>query len=468
MAMNFILNGHPRVENIRPTMTVLDWLRGGARLTGTKEGCAEGDCGACTILVCRPDDGVEAPRWRAVNACLMVMGQIDGCAVTTVEGVAAPDRLGAAQQAMLDTDATQCGFCTPGFVMAMTDLQQNLQQDGPADETIIHEALAGNLCRCTGYRAIIDACRAMPAAPPALPVGLPARGTRHESDGAAFMTPTRLGEFLALRARHPDAVLLAGGTDLGLRISKGGERWPLTISMAAVTELTTIVDDGDAITVGGAVTYSDALPALDRRIPAFAALVRRIGSRQIRNLGTLAGNLATASPIGDTLPCLIALAARVRLASARGSRVMAVEDFITGYRTTALADDEIIQHIVIPVPAPGARFAAYKLSKRFDQDISVVVTAFHAAADDGRMLRAAFGGMASRVERATAVEAAWAAGAIEALSVDELEALVARDFSPLSDHRGSAAYRRRAAAGLVRRFILEGSSDAAPATLEAL
>jgi xanthine dehydrogenase small subunit len=465
MALNFILNEQPRVEDIRPTMTVLDWLRGGARLIGTKEGCAEGDCGACTILVCRPEDGGAAPRWRVVNACLMVMGQLDGCAVMTVEGVAVPGRLGEAQQAMLDADATQCGFCTPGFVMAITDLQQD---GGSPTEAAIHEALAGNLCRCTGYRAIIDACRALPAAPPALPGRLPTRGTGHESDGATFMMPTALGELLALRARHPDAVLLAGGTDLGLRISKGGERWPLTISMAAVAELKAVSDDRDTVTVGGAATYSDALPSLDRRIPAFAALVRRIGSRQIRNLGTLAGNLATASPIGDTLPCLVALGARVRLASVGGARVMAVEDFITGYRATALADDEIIEHIVIPVPTPAARFAAYKLSKRFDQDISTVVAAFHVTAGDGRTLRAAFGGMASMVERATAVEAAWALGQADTLSIAELEALVASDFSPLSDHRGNAAYRRRAAAGLVRRFILEASGGGAPLTLEAL
>jgi xanthine dehydrogenase small subunit len=462
MAVNFILNGRPRAEDVRPTATVLDWLRGHARLKGTKEGCAEGDCGACTILVARPEGGQS--RWRPANACLMVMGQLDGCAVLTVEGVASPDRLGAAQQALIGADATQCGFCTPGFVMSITALAQD---GGTPGDDAIHEALAGNLCRCTGYRAIIEACRTLPPAPPPAATTPPPRTTRHDADGETFLAPQTLDQLLALRARHPDAVLLGGGTDLGLRISKAGERWPLTITTAAVADLTSVVDDEAGIQIGGAATYGDVLPVLDRRIPAFATLMRRLGSRQIRNLGTFAGNLATASPIGDTLPCLVALGAEVRLASVRGARTLPVQDFITGYRTTALAADEIIERIVMPVPASAARFAAYKLSKRFDQDISVVVAALHLAGD-GRTLCAAFGGMAARVARAPALEAAWARGGIDDLTVADLEALVGRDFSPLGDHRGSAAYRRRAAAGLVRRFILETRDDATPLTLETL
>jgi xanthine dehydrogenase small subunit len=400
-------------------------------------------------------------RWQAVNSCLMTMGQIDGCAVLTIEGVTPARALSAVQKAMLDADATQCGFCTPGFVMAITDLTQ----DGPppADDAI-HEALAGNLCRCTGYRAIVDACRSLPAAPLPAPA-LPPRTAVHRTGGETYFAPTSLAELLDLRARHPDAVLIAGGTDLGLRLTKGGERWPLVLSTGAVADLREVEEDGETIMAGAAATYADVLPALERRIPAFAALMRRLGSRQIRHLGTLAGNLANASPIGDTLPCLVALAANVRLASVRGERLVAVEDFVTGYRKTLLAADEVITRIDIPVPPEDVRFAVYKLSKRFDQDISTVVAAFRA---EGDRLRAAFGGMAAKVERAKAFEAAWAAGGCDTLAIDELEALVRRDFSPLSDHRGSAAYRCRAAAGLMRRFILEAMGETAPLSLEAL
>jgi xanthine dehydrogenase small subunit len=286
----------------------------------------------------------------------------------------------------------------------------------------------------------------------------------HSTDGETYFAPTRLAELLDLRARHPDAVLIAGGTDLGLRLTKGGEHWPLVLATGAVAELRRVTDDGETIRVGAAATYADTLPALERRIPAFAALMRRLGSRQIRHLGTLAGNLANASPIGDTLPCLMALAAQVRLASVRGERTVAVEDFVTGYRRTVLAADEVIIRIDIPVPPVEVRFAAYKLSKRFDQDISTVVAAFRA---DGDRLCTAFGGMAAKVERARAFEAAWAGGC-DALSISGLETLVRRDFAPLSDHRGSAAYRCRAAAGLMRRFILEAGGHTAPLSLEAL
>jgi xanthine dehydrogenase small subunit len=391
----------------------------------------------------------------------MTMGQLDGCAVLTVEGVTPADGLGAVQQALREADATQCGFCTPGFVMAITDLAQDAP---PAPDAAIHEALAGNLCRCTGYRAIVDACRSLPAMPLPAPV-LPQRTASHTGDGATFLAPPSLAELLELRARHPGAVLLAGGTDLGLKLTKGGERWPLVLSTGAVAGLRRVSDEGEVIAVGAAATYADMLPAFERRIPALAALLRRLGSRQIRHLGTLAGNLATASPIGDTLPCLVALEARVRLASVRGERTLAVEDFVTGYRATALAADEIIARIDVPVPPAGVTFAAYKLSKRFDQDISVVVAAFCAR---GPALRAVFGGMAGRVERARAFEAAWAAGRPDALPMAALEALVRRDFSPLSDHRGSAAYRCRAAAGLMRRFVLEAMGETAPLSLEAL
>jgi xanthine dehydrogenase small subunit len=469
-AVHFLLNGEPCAEaSVPPTMTVLDWLRTVARLTGTKEGCAEGDCGACTIVLGRPENG--ALRYQAVNSCLMMLPQLDGCAVLTVEGLAAAgSALHPVQQAMVDTDATQCGFCTPGFVMAMFAFRHGGE---PADDAHIHEALAGNLCRCTGYRSIVDACRRIAGASVDPLAGEAAAMTNalhtlppcaeYRSGGQVFLAPRSLDELLDATARYPDAIVLGGGTDLGLRVSKDREALPLVISTAAVCELKEVKVTADALEIGGAATYTDVLPHLDRHFPEFGTLVRRIGSRQIRNLGTLAGNLATASPIGDTLPCLLALDATVTLRSRAGARTLALDSFITGYRRTALAASEVITEISIPLLTNDQQFAAYKLSKRFDQDISTVVAGYRLSLRDGKVaeLRAAYGGMAQRVMRATSVEQAIVGRAWVPDSLDDIDALLARDFTPISDHRGGAAYRMRAAAGLLRRFQLEGAAAVA-------
>jgi xanthine dehydrogenase small subunit len=473
-AVRFLLNGKPRSEDgAPPTMTVLDWLRTRARLTGTKEGCAEGDCGACTIVLGRRVAG--SLQFQAVNSCLMMLPQIDNCAVLTVEGLAAPDgTLHPVQQAMIDTDATQCGFCTPGFVMAMFAFHHGGE---PADSTIIHEALAGNLCRCTGYRSIVDACRRVVQGPVdrfagearalAGALGAPCEDYRH--DAQTFLLPRSLDALFSAMAQFPDAILLAGGTDLGLRVSKDREALPAVIALAGVEELRGITTDAGAVELGGAVTYTEALPSLDRHFPSFAALVRRIGSRQIRNLGTIAGNLATASPIGDTIPCLITLDATVTLASHAGARTLPVESFITGYRKTALAPGEVIAAIRIPFLGAGEDFSVYKLSKRYDQDISTVIGAFRLERQGGRVarLRAAYGGMGPRALRAASLEAAvkdrpWAPAWLA-----DAGPLLSRDFTPMTDHRGGAHYRMRAAAGLLRRFQLE-TSLAAPMRVEAL
>jgi len=468
MAIRFILNGEARAEtNVPPGMTVLDYLRGIARLTGTKEGCAEGDCGACTIAV--REAGAPGAPFRAVNSCLMSVPQLDGCEVKTVEGLASAQTLHPVQQALAEGDGTQCGFCTPGFVMSMFAFQQGGE---PADDATIHEALAGNLCRCTGYRPIVDACRAI-AAQPRLNTGLaaaimPCEEYRHA--GQVCFLPRSLDKLVALRAQHPDAVIFAGGTDLGLLLSKERKRFPAIILTSRVQELMQIVATPDALTLGAAVTYSQALPQLENYFPAFGALVRRIGSRQIRNLGTFAGNLATASPIGDTLPCLIALGAQVTLHSDKGARTLAAENFILGYRKTALAADEVISAIRIPALPKDESFAVYKLSKRFDQDISTVIAAFRLRRDGGKIARlhAVYGGMAATAARARSVEDALAGKAWSDESLAGLDALIARDFSPMTDQRGTANYRLRAAANLLRRFQIESTDARVPVRVEAL
>ncbi|MFL6797734.1 MAG: xanthine dehydrogenase small subunit [Xanthobacteraceae bacterium] len=473
-AVQFLLNGKMwREENAPPTMTVLDWVRNHAHLTGTKEGCAEGDCGACTIAVASL---VEGPlHYRAVNSCLMMLPQIDRCAVLTIEGIAAADgALHPLQQAMIEADATQCGFCTPGFVMAMFVFAKTGER---SDDATIHDALAGNLCRCTGYRAIVDACRrtmqsgsehfasagvadATSADVARLAASAPGDGYRRGAQ--VFHTPHSLSGVFAAMQTSPNAILLGGGTDLGLRVSKDREPLPAIISIAAVGELTGISNAGDVLEIGGAVTYTQALPHLERHFPSFGALVHRIGSRQIRNLGTLAGNLATASPIGDTLPCLIALEATVRLVSATSQRELSVEAFITGYRQTALLPGEVIASIRIPLLRSGMDFAVYKISKRFDQDISTVIGAFRLERHDGsaRELRAVYGGMAARPQRARELESSLNGRPWTAAALADIDACLARDFTPLSDHRGSSVYRLRVAAGLLRRFQLETTSTA--------
>jgi xanthine dehydrogenase small subunit len=377
---------------------------------------------------------------------------------------------------MVDTDATQCGFCTPGFVMAMFAFHHGGEG---ADDGVIHEALAGNLCRCTGYRSIVEACRRVALGPAdrftaekavtadAL-AALPAC-TNYRAGEQIFLRPRSLPELFAALAELPDALLLAGGTDLGLRASKDREAIPAVIAIDAIEGLRRVAILPGALEFGGAVTYTQALSHLDRHFPSFGALVRRIGSRQIRNLGTIAGNLATASPIGDTIPCLVALGSTVTLASRAGERIMPVDSFITGYRETALLPGEAIAAIRIPLLEAGQNFSIYKLSKRFDQDISTVIAAFRLERRDGKVgkLRAAYGGMAPRAMRAPNVEAAVNGRSWTLETLADIDAVLGRDFTPIADHRGGAAYRLRAAANLIRRFQWETSSDV-PLRVEAI
>lgn len=444
----FLLNGEPRrlPPATPPGATLLDWLRApdGAGLPGTKEGCAEGDCGACTVVL-EEADGGRIP----VNACLALLGQMHGRAIRTVEGLGGGAAPHPVQRAMAEGDATQCGFCTPGIVMSAW---AHAREGGAADE-----ALAGNLCRCTGYRPILAVFEALTedgAPPPAPP---PVESAAFTAPGQVFHRPASLAEALALRAAHPEAWLLAGGTDLGLRVSEHREKPGRILGLSGVAELQALEVHPGRLLIGAGVTYARLLRAIAPLpdLAPLAAYLRRLGSRQIRGMGTPGGNLGTASPIGDALPPMLALGAELVLASAaRGERRLPVAEFLTGYRRTALAPGEIIAAIDLPRPPPGAILACEKLSKRHDQDISTVSAAFLLRLGEGGIAgaRLAFGGMAATVVRAPAAEAALAGAPLTEASFEAAAAALARDLTPLDDGRGSAAYRMRGAQGLLRRL----------------
>jgi xanthine dehydrogenase small subunit len=451
--IRFTLNGTPHeVGEVSPTTTMLDYVRENLHMTGTKEGCAEGDCGACTVV--RIVDG----SFEAVNSCLMQIGQADGIEILTVEGLEAINggALTPVQDAMATGGGTQCGFCTPGFIGALFALEQSGELSGDdASDDIIHDALAGNLCRCTGYRPIVEAARdACGKVVDYTPQPAIDRASEHTTRDQVFHAPQTLSELMRLRAAHPAAMMLAGGTDLGLSVSKDRQKPAVVILTAHVAELLEIEEADDALILGAAVSYTRALPFIDRLYPSFAEMMRRIGSRQIRNLGTIGGNIGNASPIGDTPPCLIALDATITLASTDGERELAIEDFFLDYRKTDLRPGEIISRIRIPKLTAAQSFRTYKVSKRYDQDISAVIGGYRLTLDGDTVTdaRIAYGGMAATPKRAVAMEAALngAAWSEETAAAAGLKA--AQDFAPLTDHRATAEYRARVAVNLCTRL----------------
>jgi xanthine dehydrogenase small subunit len=455
--IRFVLNDQPvEVDGLSPMTTLLDWLREHRGLRGTKEGCAEGDCGACTVVLERDS------RREAMNACIALLGQIDGQSVRTVEGLhgagGAPHPV---QVAMAEADATQCGFCTPGFVMSAYAFAGGGEA---ADLDTVHDALAGNLCRCTGYRPIVAAMTRVAGLPVEPAPAAPARTASATFDGR-FHAPRSLAELLALRARHPEALLLAGATDLGLLASRSRKPPAALIHVAHVPELSAVVETARHVTIGAAASYARALPTLVANYPALKTYLSRLGSRQIRTMGTLGGNIGTASPIGDMPPVLIALEATLKLASARGTRALPLGDFFLDYRKTALAADEVIESITLPRLWPGEVFFCDKLSKRRDQDISTVAAGYRLRLKGGRIedVRIAFGGMAATPKRARAVEEALLKDGFAA-AANALEA----EFKPIDDWRGSAAYRLQVARNLLRRLELRLASPGHAVEVEAL
>ncbi len=477
--IRFLLGDTERaIRHPAPTQTVLEWLRTELRACGTKEGCAEGDCGACTVVL--GEAAGDAMRYRAVNACILFLPALDGRQLLTVEHVRAPDgTLHPVQAAMVAQHGAQCGFCTPGFVMSLFALYHAGQGGGRAAAS---EALAGNLCRCTGYRPILDAARDACAGAPADRFAADAAATAArlralagdtmlaaERDGQRFLAPRSAAELAAALASHPGATLLAGGTDVGLWVTKQHRRLDTVIAVEHVAELSELAERDGVVSIGAGVTYEDAFAVLARHWPALAPLLRRLGSRQIRNRGTIGGNVANASPIGDMLPSLIALDAALVLRGIAGERTIAAADFFRGYRQTALADGEFLARIEIPLPAAGEIFATYKVSKRMDQDISAVCGAFRLRLQGGRVddIRIAYGGMAAVPKRALAAEQALDGRLWNMAGVTAAMAALDGELSPIGDMRASAAYRRLVARNLLLRFLLETAPErTAPVRLQ--
>ena len=523
--IRFLLDGRLMcVEDLPRTTTVLEYLREVAHRTGAKEGCAEGDCGACTVVLGELNATTGRIEYRAVNSCIRFLPTIDGHELVTVESLSAPeDAPHPVQQAMMDHHASQCGFCTPGFVMSLFALY--LQEPAPDRERVM-EALSGNLCRCTGYRPIIDAGVEMGRYP------TPARWSREGTDAAhceslrtirrehslrlpGFFAPRTVDELAAELEKEPKSLVLAGGTDVGLWVTKQLRELPPIVYVGAIEALKQIRRDGDFIEIGAAVSLTDGWRELVSVYPTLAEMAQRFGSPPVRNSGTLCGNLANGSPIGDSLPVLIALgaelvlrrgaapeanspgsasfAAGAHLAGAAGAsstsgahaasagsaastataqpnvgvrvRTVSLEKFYLGYQRTALEPGEFVTAVRVPARVPGW-VTAYKLSKRFDQDISALAVAFAVQVEAGHVTsaRIAFGGMAAVAMRAAATErfligAPWNESSIEA-AVEKL----AEDFKPLTDMRASSAYRLQSAGNLLRRFYFEHSGSAAEPT----
>ena len=492
-AVRFVRRGRiVERSDFAPTETLLDHLRIRERAHGTKEGCAEGDCGACTVAVGRPD-GDGGVTWRPVNSCILLLGMVDGAEIVAVEDLASPDgTLHPVQRAMVDLHASQCGFCTPGFVMSLFTLYHAGLR---AERAVVNDWLAGNLCRCTGYRPIADAALACctgeaddafarrEAETAQLLAGLSGDADHPEhaelsgdsglignaefsgnadlfvgDDDSFFAAPATEDALATLCARHPDATIVGGATDVGLWITKQLRDLPCIVHTGRVASLHEVRETDDRVEIGAAATYAEAEAALGGIDPDVGEMLRRLGSKQVRATGTVGGNIANGSPIGDSPPVLIALGASIELRHGDARRTLALEDFFLDYGRQDRAPGEILTRITVPRFAADQHFRCYKISKRFDQDISALLGAFRFRIRRGRVAgaRIAFGGMAATPKRAPATE-----GAVTGLRLRDpvswpaaADAL-AEDFSPIDDHRASAGYRMRVARSLLLKALAE-------------
>ncbi|HHX4893737.1 xanthine dehydrogenase small subunit [Acinetobacter baumannii] len=472
----FFRGGQQQVENVVPTMTVLQFLReytqtGKTRQTGTKEGCAEGDCGACTVVIGElVNDNLQL---RSVNACIQFLATLDGKALFTVEDLHSllpvqDGTLHPVQQAMVDMHGSQCGFCTPGFIMSLWSMYENEQQSPSKDK--ISDYLSGNLCRCTGYRPILDAAQKAYDYPRVVLERqkvidvlkeirtLPALHLNDQKQ--QFFAPKTLQDFATLRLQLPQARIVAGSTDVGLWVTKQGRDLGDMLYIGQVEELKKIVVTDHALTIGANVSLSDALIKISDFYSDFQELQRRFASMPIKNAGTLGGNIANGSPIGDSMPALITLGTRLILRVGEQTREIALEDFYLDYQKTALRLGEFVEAIVIPLREGQTRFkfASYKIAKRFEQDISAACAAISCDLDNDDVahnVRIAFGGMAAIPKRAKYAEAILEGQQLTAELIVLAQEALSKDYQPLDDGRASSAYRLHVAKNCLQRFYVE-------------
>ena len=487
--LRFLLNGTSvAVEGVSPSTMLLAWLREERQLTGTKEGCAEGDCGACTVVLAQPHD--QGLCWTPINACIRPLASIAGKAVFTVEGLKADDgALHPVQQAMIDAHASQCGFCTPGFVMSLFGLYKRA---GPLRREDVDDAISGNLCRCTGYRPILDAAIRMHELP--APADWRAPGTNDDGDlnaseaalrraldalpsealdfaieGERWIAPSSEDELANEAAKHPDAVLVAGATDVGLWITKQHRTLPTMISTLRARDMARIERDAEAIDIGAGASLADAFDALLPEYPELRESVVRFASIPIRHGGTLGGNIANGSPIGDSMPVLIALGAKIVLRLGAQRRELPLEDFYLGYQKNARQPGEIVTRIRVPRRAPGLVLRAWKISKRYDQDISAVFACFALRMDCARIVdaRIGCGGVAPVPVRARRAEEVLSGAMWTEETAERAARAIESEFTPIDDMRASASFRRAVLANLLRRLWHEtGARTVAPTRID--
>ncbi|MEM7223329.1 MAG: xanthine dehydrogenase small subunit [Pseudomonadota bacterium] len=471
-AISFLLGDAERhLDSVDPNLTVLRYLREVEGLTGTKEGCAEGDCGACTVVL--GESNGERMHYRAVNACILFTPALDGKQLIAIEHLkGADDRLHPAQDAMVQTHGTQCGFCTPGFIMSLFALYE---EPGAPDRARIDDTLAGNLCRCTGYGPIVKAARDMKSLEPNTPAcvkpGIARQldrlsdgdGLAFESKDGRFFAPRTADELADLLLAHPKATILSGGTDVGLWVTKALRHLDPVIHTGQVAELKELRQFDDHLEIGAAVTYEDAHEVIAQHFPDFGEVIRRLGCRQVRNVGTIGGNIGNGSPIGDSPPPLIALGARLVLRRGAERREIALEDYFIDYGKQDRQPGEFIERIIMPLETAAGELRCYKISKRFDQDISAVLGAFNLRITDGRVERAriCYGGMAGTPKRALACEAALTGQPWTLETVQQGRVALDSDFTPMSDQRASAGYRMLVAKNLLTKVYHE-TNDAPP------
>jgi xanthine dehydrogenase small subunit len=485
--LRFLLNGAPvEVEGIAPQTTLLAWLRDVRQLTGTKEGCAEGDCGACTVAVAAAEG--ERLRWSLANACIRFLPAVDGKAVYTVESLADGGTLHPVQQALVDCHGSQCGFCTPGFVMSLFGLYKRAQR--PARGAVC-DALSGNLCRCTGYAPILAAAQRMYDLPPpgdwrgpgATADGGPAtndaeraiaarlqalrrHGTfEYAAAGGRWIAPADADGFAAARAAHPEATIVADATDVALAVTKAHRDLGTILYAGAAPDLARVEPAADGLAIGAAATLADAFAALDTVFPELREAWQRFASPPIRDGGTLGGNVANGSPIGDSMPVLIALGATVELRRGDRLRSLPLEDFYPGYRRTALEPGEFVRSVRVPARPAGLRLAAYKVGKRHDQDIAAAFACFAVRVQEGRIVAARIGcgGVAPVPARARQTESALVGRPFAEDTFSAAAHVLSGEFAPIDDMRASAAFRRTVLGNLLHRFWLAtGAALGAP------